>query len=226
MLCSGDFFISSMPNCGNPQKVQRYPWDWARALRAMAALDVQALCPGHGGPVVGDQPKIRRMLTETADFLEAIVAATLAALEQGSPPHVDIVRSVAAPVSDSPWLAPIYDEAEFIVRNVLRYYGGWWAGRPSDLKPAERQSVAREVAALAGSASALVARANALAAAGDARLACHLADYALEAAPDDPAIQRAVAALYEQRAAAEQGLMARNLFKSAAAYARAGRPFR
>ena len=136
VLCSGDLFIWSMPNAGNPQKVQRYPWDWAKALRAMAALDVEALCPGHGGPVVGDQPKIKRMLGETADFLEALVAATLAALEQGSPPHVDIVRSVATPTSDSPWLQPIYDEAEFIVRNVLRYYGGWWAGRPSDLKPA------------------------------------------------------------------------------------------
>jgi hypothetical protein len=39
-------------------------------------------------------------------------------------------------------------------------------------------------------------------------------------------VQRAVAALYEQRAAAEPGLMARNLFRSAAAYARAGRAFR
>ncbi len=226
VLCSGDFFISSMPNAGNPQKVQRYPWDWAAALRAMAALDIEALCPGHGGPVVGDQPKIKRMLGETADFLEALVAATLAALEKGSPPHVDIVRSVATPTSDSPWLQPIYDEAEFIVRNVLRHYGGWWAGRPSDLKPAERQAVAREVAQLAGGALVLAARANALAAAGDVRLACHLADYALEAAPDDVVVQREVAALYEQRAASEAGLMARNLFKSAAAYARAGRPYR
>ncbi len=74
VLCSGDFFIWSVPNAGNPQKVQRYPWDWADALRAMAALAPRALCPGHGGPVVGDAPLIRRMLVETADYLDAAQA--------------------------------------------------------------------------------------------------------------------------------------------------------
>jgi len=226
VLCSGDFFIWSVPNAGNPQKVQRYPWDWADALRDMAALAPRALCPGHGGPVVDDAPLIRRMLIETADYLDAIVGQTIAALEDGSPPHVDIVRAVEAPASASPWLQPIYDEAEFIVRNIIRYYGGWWSGRPSELKPAPRDAVAREVARLAGGASALIARAQTIAAGGDLRLACHFADYALEAEPRDPAVVQGVAALYEQRAAAETGLMARNLFRSAAAYARAGRPFR
>jgi glyoxylase-like metal-dependent hydrolase (beta-lactamase superfamily II) len=226
VLCPGDFFIWSVPNAGNPQKVQRYPWDWASALRAMAALNPRSLCPGHGGAVVGDPALIARMLAETADYLDAIVARTIAAMEDGSPPHVDIVRSVAPPQSASPWLQPVYDEAEFIVRNVIRYYGGWWSGRPSDLKPAPREEVAHEIARLAGGAAPLLARARAIAAGGGLRLACHLADYALEAQPRDPDVQDAVAALYEERAAGEAGLMARNLFRSAAAYARAGRPFR
>jgi glyoxylase-like metal-dependent hydrolase (beta-lactamase superfamily II) len=225
VLCSGDFFIWSVPNAGNPQKVQRYPWDWAKALRRMAALNAHSLCPGHGGPVVNDAAKIKRMLTETADYLDAIVDQTIAAMEAGSPPHVDIVRSVAPPQSSSPWLQPVYDEAEFIVRNVIRYYGGWWSGRPSDLKPAPRAAVAGEVARLAGGAAALLARARAVAA-SDLPLACHLADYVLEAQPDDPEVRHAVASLYEQRAGGETSLMARNLFRSAAAYARAGRPFR
>ena len=80
--------------------------------------------------------------------------------------------------------------------------------------------------ALGGGVAALVLRAQALAVAGDLRLACHLADYALEAAPADAAVQRAVAELYETRAAGETSLMARNLFRSAAAYAREGRPYR
>jgi glyoxylase-like metal-dependent hydrolase (beta-lactamase superfamily II) len=224
VLCPGDFFIWSVPNAGNPQKVQRYPWDWATALRRMAALNARSLCPGHGGPVVDDAAKIKRMLAETADYLDAIVNRTIAALEAGSPPHVDIVRSVVPPQSSSPWLQPVYDEAEFIVRNVIRYYGGWWSGRPSELKPAPRAAVAGEVARLAGGAAALLARARAVAA-SDLPLACHLADYALEAQPQDPEVQRTVASLYEQRAATETSLMARNLFRSAAAYARAGRPF-
>jgi hypothetical protein len=55
--------------------------------------------------------------------------------------------------------------------------------------------------------------------------ACHLADYALEAAPDDRAVQTAVAEVYERRADAEESLMAVNIFRSAAEYARRGRPF-
>src|SRR5262249_1558252 len=155
-----------------------------------------------------------------------LVTRTIAAMEKGSPPHVDIVRSVDAPVSDSPWLRPIYDEAEFIVRNIIRFYGGWWSGPPSELKPADRHAIAAEVARLPAGAANLRARAVAVAAQGDLRLASHLADYALEAAPQEVAVQQGVAALYEQRAAGETSLMARNLFRSAAAYAREGRAFR
>jgi glyoxylase-like metal-dependent hydrolase (beta-lactamase superfamily II) len=225
VLCPGDLFIWAVPNAGNPQKVQRYPWDWEHALRAMAALHPKSLCPGHGGPVVGSPEKIQRMLLETADFLRSIVTQALDALEDGSPPHVDIVHAVDIPKSDSPWLQPIYDDPEFLVRSVIRHYGGWWSGRPSELKPAPRGALATEIATLAGGGAVLAERALALIEAGDLRLAGHLADYALEAAPEDPKVRDAVAAVYERRAAAESSLMARNLFHSAAAYAREGRPF-
>jgi glyoxylase-like metal-dependent hydrolase (beta-lactamase superfamily II) len=225
VLCSGDLFIYSVPNAGNPQKAQRYPWDWARGLREMAAVEPASLCPGHGGPVVRDPDKLRRMLLETAEYLELIVERTLAALEAGSPPHVDVVHAVELPQSESAWLAPVYDEPEFIVRNVLRWFSGWWSGRPSELKPAPRAALAREIAALAGGSERLVERAERLAAAGDLRLAGHLADFALEASPENPAVASQVAALYEQRAASETSLMAANLFNAAAEGARRKRPF-
>ncbi len=225
VLCPGDLFIWAVPNDGNPQKVQRYPFDRAKGLREMATLGAQALCPGHGGPVVGDAAKIARMLDETAEFLETVVTRTLAKMEAGSPPHVDIVTGVQMPASDSPWLQPVYDDAEFIVRNVIRFYGGWWSGRPSELKPAPRAALAQEIAALAGGAKRLAERAEALAAKGEFRLASHLADFALEAAPADKSVQEKVAAVYDGRAAAEESLMAINIFNSAAAYARAGRPY-
>src|SRR5262245_8936161 len=225
VVCSGDLIINAVPNAGNPQKVQRYPCDWAEGLRRIAALAPRSLCPGHGGPVVGDPAKARRMLIETAEYLENIVAQTLAALNEGAPPHTDIVHRVKPPASDSPWLQPVYDEAEFIVRNVIRFYGGWWSGRPSELKPAPREALAREIARLSGGADALVRRAHEIAQAGGMRLACHLADFALESSPQDAQIADAVAALYTARADAELGLMAENLFRSAAAYARERRPF-
>lgn len=225
VLCPGDLLIWGVPNAGNPQKAQRYPWDWARALREMAALAPRTICPGHGGPVENDPALAQRMLLETADYLDLIVDRTLALLEDGSPPHVDVVRRLELPESRSPWLQPVYDEAEFIARNVIRHFGGWYSGRPSELKPAARSAVAAEMARLAGGAQALLARAEELAATGELRLACHLADYALEAASGDPTVQKGVASLYRRRAASESSLMAVNLFRSAAAYADAGRPF-
>ena len=165
------------------------------------------------------------MLLETASFLESIVEQTLAAMNDGAPPHVDIVHRVTLPVSDSPWLQNIYDDAQFIVRNVIRQYGGWYSGRPSDLKPAPRAELARVVAELAGGARALIRKSEALAAERNYRLASHLADFALEAAPEDSAVQRAVADLYERRAEIETGMMAGNTYRAAVVYARAGRPF-
>jgi len=226
VLCTGDLFINAAPNAGNPQKVQRYPWDWAVGLRAMRACEAASLCPGHGGPIVRDAAKVARVLDETATYLETIVERTLAVLEDGAPPHVDVVREVPLPRSESPWLRAMYDEPEFIVRTVIRWFGGWWSGRPSELKPASRKAVAREIAQLAGGARVLAARARDIAAAGDAALACHLADYALEAEPGDAQVRETVALLYDARADGEAALMSENLFRSAAAYARAGRPFR
>jgi len=225
VLCPGDLIIWGVPNAGNPQKVQRYPWDWAEGLRAMAATGARSMAPGHGGPVIDDPDLVQRILLETADYLDAIVERTIAVMEDGSPPHVDIVRTVELPATDAPWLQPVYDEGEFIVRNVVRYFGGWWSGRPSELKPAPRNDVALQIAGLAGGAAALVARAGELADAGDLRLACHLADFALEAEPGNADVAQAVADLYERRAADESSLMAINLYRSAAAYAREGRPF-
>ena len=46
VLCCGDLFIWASPNAGNPQKVQRYPREWAAALRRMLELDAEFLLPG------------------------------------------------------------------------------------------------------------------------------------------------------------------------------------
>ena len=56
----------------------------------------------------------------------------------------------------------------------------------------------------------------AAAAAGDLRLACHLADVAGWAAPDDATIHGGRAAIYLQRRAAEPSLMSKGIFRAAA----------
>jgi alkyl sulfatase BDS1-like metallo-beta-lactamase superfamily hydrolase len=129
-----------------------------------------------------------------------------------------ILRDVRPParLADRPYLHAVYDEPEYVVRNVWRLYGGWYDGVPSHLEPAREDEIGREVAALAGGVGVLVARARALAASGDARLASHPIDWAVAAAPDDARAQEARAAIYEQRAKGADALMTRGIFTAAA----------
>lgn len=216
VLCTGDLFIWAVPNCGNPQKVQRYPRQWAEALRRMATLGAELLLPGHGVPIVG-AARVQQALDETAELLEALHDGALAMMNAGAPLD-EIVRGVRAPehLAARPYLQPIYDEPEFIVRNVWRLYGGWWDGDAATLKPPAPEALAREVAALAGGAAMLIARAEERAGAGDFAVACQLADWARRAAPDDDGVATARAAIYRRRADGEASLMARNIFRDAA----------
>lgn len=86
VVCSSDLIIRHAPNAGNPQKPQRYPEDWATALREMAAKHPRHLCPGHGAAVVDSPDEIQRVLNDTAAYLESIVNQTLDQLNDGAPP--------------------------------------------------------------------------------------------------------------------------------------------
>ncbi len=215
-LFSGDFVIWNFPNAGNPQKVQRYPIEWAAALREMAAAGPELLLPAHGLPVEGNE-RITTMLTDIAGALEALVAEVVEMMNAGEVLDT-IVHSVRVPdeVLAKPYLRPLYDEPEFVVRNVWRQFGGWWDGAPSRLKPARDAQLAIELAQLAGGAGALIERADALTEQGDFRLACHLADLAGWAEPNDPAIHRARARIYLIRRKSESSLMAKGIFAGAA----------
>ena len=216
MLCCGDLFIWASPNAGNPQKVQRYPKEWANALREMIELAPEMLLPGHGFPVIGAD-RVREALTDTADMLDHLHDRTVEMMNAGA--RLDeIIHTVEAPAHllEKPYLRPIYDEPEFVVRNVWRLYGGWYDGNPANLKPATEVALASEVAALAGGADRLAQRAREVAEAGDLRLACHLAEMASLAAPDDAAVHAARAEVYERRVAAEASVMSKGVYSWAA----------
>jgi alkyl sulfatase BDS1-like metallo-beta-lactamase superfamily hydrolase len=230
VLCCGDLFIWASPNAGNPQKVQRYPREWANALREMIALEPETLLPGHGFPVIGAQ-RVRQALSETAELLDALVDQTIALMNAGA--RLDeVLHTVRAPAHllERPYLAPIYDEPEFVVRNIWRLYGGWWDGNPASLKPAPDTALAVELAELAGGATALADRAMALLSAAGApgggaeaadddtalRLAGHLAELAVLAAPHDPALAQVRATVCSARAERATSTMAKGVFGWAA----------
>jgi len=216
VLCTGDLFVWVTPNCGNPQKAQRYCKEWAEALRAMQARDAEVLLPGHGPPIFGAD-RVRQALDETARYLESLQEQTLALMNQGLTLD-EVVQRVRPPaeLADRPYLQPIYDEPEFIVRNIWRLYGGWWDGVPSHLKPAPEREQAAVIAELGGGAHRLADRARLAMQSGNLRLACHLVDWAWYAAPGDPLVREVRRGVYEARQAEAGSTMAIGIYRTVA----------
>jgi len=216
ILFTGDLFIWAAPNAGNPQKVQRFAKEWADALRAMAAKRPVLLLPGHGLPIFGED-RVQSALLDTALYLETIHSHALQSLNRGLSIYEAIATlRVPEDLSRKPYLLAVYDEPEFILRNIYRLYGGWYSGVPSELKPATPRQLGREVARLAGGAGKLAARARELAGLGDLALACHLADWAADAEPKDKEVHAIRAEVYAKRTAAESSTMSKGIFGAAA----------
>jgi len=216
LLCTGDLFIWSIPNCGNPQKVQRYAKEWAVALREMSALEPDILLPGHGFPIIGAD-RVKTALNDTAAFLESILEQTLKLMNTGASLET-VIHSVKVPeeLAKRPYLQPVYDESEFIIRNIWRFYGGWYDGVPSRLKPAPEKELALEISNLAGGSKKLAARATELSDAGNHRLACHLAEWAYLGASDDKEICKNAAKVFLARAKSESSTMSIGIYLDAA----------
>jgi alkyl sulfatase BDS1-like metallo-beta-lactamase superfamily hydrolase len=216
LLHPGDLFIWAVPNAGNPQKVQRYLSDWAVALRQMASLGAETMVAGHGLPIFGAD-RIRQALTDTAELLDSIEQQALVLMNQGATLD-QVIHGVEIPAHllDRPYLRPVYDHPQFLVRNVWRRYGGWWDGEPDQLLPAPRRQQAAEWVALAGGIEPVIARALVLSQSGDVRLACHLIEFAVLAEPGSDAAHQARAEIYAARSAEQESSMARNILNHAA----------
>jgi alkyl sulfatase BDS1-like metallo-beta-lactamase superfamily hydrolase len=215
-IMAGDFVIWNFPNAGNPQKVQRYPLEWAAALREMIATGPDLLVPAHGLPIAG-RARIALVLSDIAEALENLVADVIAMMNQGATLDT-IIHTVSVPADTlaKPYLRPLYDEPEFVVRNIWRQFGGWWDGAASRLKPAPDAQVATAIAELCGGPAILIRRAQRALADNDLRLACHLADLAGWSAADDATIHAARQAIYVARRNAEPSLMSKGIFMAAA----------
>ncbi len=221
ILFPGDLFLWVSPNAGNPQKVQRYAEEWAQALRWMAGLGAELMLGSHGVPIAGAD-RIRSALEDTARYLESLVEQTLTIMNDGGT-VLEAIHDVQVPsdLVDKPYLQPVYDEPEFVVRNVWRRYAGWYEGDPAHLKPARQEDLAAELARLAGGGEVLALRAEELAAEGDLRLASHLAQLAVQADGSDVRAHQARDTVYAARAKSERSTMAKGIYAWTAAESRA-----
>ena len=118
------------------------------------------------------------------------------------------------------YLQPIYGCVPFVVRDVLRFYAGWWGGNPAEIIPARRADVARDVVSTAGR-DALFAKAESLRASGELRRALHVAMLLVQADDADAGARDLVARICDGIVEVEPSFIARNFYLVAAAQARA-----
>jgi len=181
----------------------------------MAGLDAEWLFPGHGLAVQGHDA-VHRVLCETARYLRVLVDQVRARMNAGETAE-EIIHAVEPDpeLASRPFLGATYDHPKFIVRNLLRLWGGWWNGNAADLLPSTPAGQATEIAHLAGGVERLVARGRELLEAGDAQLASHVAEWAIRAAPEDRAALELKRDVYARRLKTAEALMARGIFRAA-----------
>ena len=215
----GDLSVQSLPNTGNPNKAQRYTLGWAEALEAIAAKEPENVVPGHGDPLRGDYAL--EVLTETARALRFLHDVVLERLNAGQWPDEVVDADIQLPddLAEKPYLQPLYGCRQFVVRDVLRAYAGWWGGNPAELLPAPRREVANDLLAAGGRAN-LLTKARELHAAGEHRRALHVAMILVQADATDREGQALVADICDGLIESEPSFIARNFYRVAGARAR------
>ena len=206
----GDLIISSLPNTGNPLKPQRFTLEWAEALEEIVALRPAFVLPGHGPPFHG--VLALQVLTDTAAALRFIHDAVVRRLNRGDWP-VDIIEaSIQLPPSlaEKPWLAELYGCVSFVVRDVLRHYGGWWSGEPSGICPPSRAAHAYDVLRVSGR-DAILVQVRRLLAGGKYDRAVALAEYAYVGLPFDVEARLLYATSLRLLARTQRSFITRNL---------------
>ncbi len=197
-VASADYYQGFLPNAGNGKRYQRYPEEWAQALREMAELNPELLLPAHGKSIK-NPAEIKENFTVLADTLQFIVDHTVAELNKGTRKGL-IPHSLELPehLAQHPTLNIQYVSPADISKMVIKRYTGWWDEIPSHWTPARFEARSQEIAKLAGGVEKLVQRAREMATT-DIVMASHLADWAWYGHPENPAVQALVIEVYKQR---------------------------
>ena len=147
-ICTGDLFVSSFPNVGNPFKVQRYPKDWAIAMEKMVDKDSKYLVPGHGPLIVGKE-NVREALTITAEVMHFVHDEVVKGLNEGKwfeQIYHELIEIFPEKFKDHPMLKPMYGCYQFAIHASYRLYHGWYnSGNPTDLFPSKSQDISKEL---------------------------------------------------------------------------------
>lgn len=176
VVFSGDFFIWSFPNIGNPLKEIRFEKEWYETLQKIIDKNPSYLMPGHGD-VLNSKEKIRTALQNVHDVLKFVHDEVILYMNKGRSLD-DMLENIRLPshLKHSEYITPSYGCLEFAIKGTHRRYTGWFDGNPKNLQPIREEKVAEEVLTLINEQK-FIDRAKQLIHKGDYQMALHIIDF-------------------------------------------------
>ena len=209
-LITGDFFIWSLPNAGNPSKAQRYVGFWGEVLKKMSEYNSEHLFPGHG-PLIKGKRTIKEILLDTSNCLLWIEENVLKLMNNGYSLREIQSELVLPEEFVKPYLVSAYDDFSFLINSVWRQYGGWYSGTPSELKPPNLEDIGRTYIDMAGNESNLLKFLESLVSSQKYREASVIVDAAYSVNSELFSVIKKE--IYLKLAAQETSLMAKGIYK-------------
>jgi len=186
VLFTGDLVINpSFPNVGNPNKVQRYPKQWAIAMEKMLEKNSEYLVPGHGLLIEGKE-EVKSALSIRAEAMEFVHDEVVKKMNEGKwfeQIYHEMVEIQPDKFKNHKYMRPSYGSYRFAIHAVYRLYHGWYnTGNPTDLFPAKSSDIAKEFLKVAGD-NKYLEHAKSLYNEGKIQLALHLIDVVIKGSP-------------------------------------------
>jgi uncharacterized sulfatase len=219
LLYGGAAVILSIPNVGTPLRTLRDTIRWANTLDRLAGLD-PVLVIREFGPQIEGREQIQLVLGRTSAALRWLRSAVVERLNLGM--NVEqILADIEYPpeLFEQPWMAPLYGDPDYIVRDIFRSETGWWDRNPTSLHPAPPDERGAAVLSALADRRAVIERARSLAEAGETQLALHVIDLRALAPGDDPDVaeaRRCKAEWLRERAKQVSSFVSQSLYLSSA----------
>ncbi len=148
VLFTGDLVMNPhFPNIGNPNKVQRYPHDWAIAMEKMSEKEADFIVPGHGKLYEGKEV-VKEALSIRAEAMHFVHDEVVKRLNEGKwfeQIFHEMLEIYPKKFKNHDFLRGTYGCYRFGIHAAYRLYHGWYnTGNPTDLYPAKSNDIAKE----------------------------------------------------------------------------------
>ena len=148
VLFAGDLVMNpSFPNIGNPNKVQRYPHDWAIAMEKMLEKNGEFIVPGHGKLYEGKEDA-KEALSIRAEAMHFVHDEVVKRMNEGKwfeQIFHEMMEIYPEKFKNHKFLRGTYGCYQFGIHATYRLYHGWYnTGNPTDFYPAKSDDIAKE----------------------------------------------------------------------------------